>query len=259
MSTISDRAVVSPKAKIGNDCTIYPFVYIEDDVVIGDGCTIYPGANLLNGTRMGSNNTVYQNTVIAAVPQDFNYQGAATTCQIGDGNTFRENVVINRATFTTGSTEIGNQNFFMEGVHISHDCHIGNRNVFGYGAKLGGDCQIASNTLISSGVIANQGIRVGDCSMVQSGCRFSKDVPPYIIAGSHPIKFGGINSFVIEQMGIDEKVKAAIANAYRLVFAGQDAIENIIGQIRQQIKTSPEIDNIVAFLETSQLGLISKI
>ena len=50
MSNISDKAVVSPKAKIGNNVTIYPFVYIEDDVEIGDDCIIYPNVNLMNGT-----------------------------------------------------------------------------------------------------------------------------------------------------------------------------------------------------------------
>ena len=31
-SEISPRAEISPKAKIGNNCKIFPFVYIEDDV-----------------------------------------------------------------------------------------------------------------------------------------------------------------------------------------------------------------------------------
>ena len=35
-SDISPRAEISPKAKIGDNCKIFPFVYIEDDVVIGD-------------------------------------------------------------------------------------------------------------------------------------------------------------------------------------------------------------------------------
>ena len=37
-SEISPKAEVSPKAKIGDGCKIFPFVYIEDDVVIGDNC-----------------------------------------------------------------------------------------------------------------------------------------------------------------------------------------------------------------------------
>lgn len=61
MNDISPRAEVSPKAVIGDNCKIYPFVYIEDDVVIGDNCIIYPYVSILNGTRMGSGNQ-YSNT-----------------------------------------------------------------------------------------------------------------------------------------------------------------------------------------------------
>ena len=41
---ISEKAIVSPKAKIGNNVTIYPFVYIEDDVVVGDDCLSIPSS-----------------------------------------------------------------------------------------------------------------------------------------------------------------------------------------------------------------------
>lgn len=259
MSNISDKAVISPNAKIGKNVTIYPFVYIEDDVVIGDDCIIYPYVSLMNGTRMGKANRIHQNTVISAIPQDFNYSGGKTVCEIGDGNIIRENVVINRATYEDGKTLIGNHNFLMEGVHISHDVHMGNENVLGYGTKIAGDVEIHNYTIFSSSVIANPGVRVGDCSMIQSGCRFSKDVPPYIVAGGHPIKFGGINGLVIDQHGINAKIKSHIANAYRLVFHGQDDITNVCNQIEQQIQSSPEIDNIVNFLKTSKLGLITKL
>lgn len=258
MSNISDKAVISPNAKIGQNVTIYPFVYIEDDVEVGDDCILYPGVNLMNGTRLGRGNKVHQNTVISAIPQDFNYAGGNTLCVIGNDNIIRENVVINRATYESGETRIGDGNFLMEGVHLSHDVHVGNESVMGYGTKIAGDVEIGNHVIFSSGVIANPGVRVGDCAMIQSGCRFSKDVPPYIVAGGHPIKYGGINSLVIEKNGIDEKVKAHIANAYRLVFHGQDDIMNVCVQIEQQIPSSVEIDNIVNFLRTSQLGLITK-
>lgn len=258
MSNISDKAVVSPKAKIGQNVTIYPFVYIEDDVVIGDNCVLYPGVNIMNGTRMGNDNTVYQNTVISAVPQDLNYKGDNTVCEIGNGNVIRENVVINRATYASGKTILGNENFLAEGVHISHDTHIGNGNVFGYGTKVAGDCQIDDYVIFSSGVIANAGVRVGSCAMIKSSTRFSKDVPPYVVTGGHPIKYQGINSFVIDRVDIDEKVKNHIANAYRLVFHGQDALENVCGQIIQQIPRSKEIEYIVKFLRDSQLGIVTK-
>ena len=46
---ISPQAFIAPGAQIGARVTIYPFAYIEDDVVIGDDCTIYPHVSLMNG------------------------------------------------------------------------------------------------------------------------------------------------------------------------------------------------------------------
>ena len=155
MSNISDKAYVDPKAKIGNNVTIYPFAYIEGDVVIGDNCVIYPYVSIMNGTRMGKGNKVYQNTVLGAEPQDFNHKGDNTCLEIGDENIFRENVVINRATFADGKTVIGNRNFFMEGVHVSHDTKVDDYCTFGYGTKVAGDCDIHSGVIFSSGVIVN--------------------------------------------------------------------------------------------------------
>ena len=110
---ISDKAYIAPGAKIGKNVTIYPFAYIEDDVVIGDDCIIFPYVSIMKGTVMGRGNKVYQNTVLGAEPQDFNYKGDETRLVIGDENIFRENVVVNRATFKDGETRIGNRNFFI--------------------------------------------------------------------------------------------------------------------------------------------------
>ena len=198
-SIISPKAEVSPKAKIGDNCKIYPFAYIEDDVVIGDNCTIYPFVSIMNGTRMGNNNKVFQAAVIAALPQDFNYTGEESEVVIGDNNTIRENVVINRGTHKGGKTVLGNSNFLMEGAHISHDTVIGNSCVFGYGTKIAGDCVIGNGVIYSTSVVENAKTRVGDLAMIQAGTTFSKDIPPYIIAGGKPVKYAGPNSIIMEQ------------------------------------------------------------
>ena len=257
-NNISPQAHIDPSARLGDGVTIYPFTYIEGDVVIGDGCTIYPFASVMAGTRMGKNNVVHQGTVLAALPQDFEFRGDKTELVIGDNNIIRENVVINRATFAGGQTVIGNGNFIMEGVHISHDTKIHDNCVLGYGTKIAGDIEIHDYAILSSNVIANPGVRVGRCAMVQSGCRFSKDVPPYIVAHHNPIEYGGVNSTILTNAGVDEKVQHHIAQAYRLVFNGKTSLFDAINQILDQVPGSKEIDNIIQFLRESEDGIISK-
>ena len=258
MSNISDKAFVSPKARIGNNCKIYPFVYIEDDVVIGDNCVLYPFVSVLNGTRMGNDNTVYQGAVLAALPPDFNFRGEESCLVIGNHNVLRENVVINRATHSDGKTVIGDRNFLMEGSHISHDTKVGNDCVFGYGTKIAGDCELLDSVIFSSGVIENPGTRVGQCAMIQAGTSFSKDVPPYIIAGGAKVSYGGVNTTVCRFRGIDEKVIKHIANAYRLVFHGQTSLFDACNQIDAQVPDGPEIRSIVEFLRSTKQGVITK-
>lgn len=258
MSNISDKAYIDPRAKIGANVTIYPFAYIEGDVEIGDGCIIYPNVNIMNGTRLGTNNKVFQNTVLGAVPQDFNYRGDETRLIIGDGNIIRENVVINRATYSDGATVIGNKNFLMEGVHISHDTKVGTMNVFGYGTKIAGDCVIGDRVIFSSGIIANPKTRVGDAAMIQAGTRFSKDIPPFIVATDNPVRYGGVNATILRNYGVDEKTVAHIANAYRLIFHGQTSVFDAVNQVVEQVPDGKEIQNLVAFIRETKLGIIGK-
>ena len=138
----SPLAHVDPSAKIGANVTIHPFAFIDKDVEIGDGCEIMPYASVLNGTRMGRNNRVYQGAIIGADPQDFRWKGETTYCFIGDNNTIRENVIINRGITSAGGTRIGNDNFIMAKCHIGHDSHIKGRCVLGNGVTMAGDCDI---------------------------------------------------------------------------------------------------------------------
>ncbi len=257
-SDISPKAEIDPRAKIGDNCKIFPFVYIEGDVVIGDGCVIFPFVSILNGTRMGKKNKIHQGSVIGALPQDFEFRGEKTECILGDNNIIRENVVINRATHTGGQTVIGDDNFLMEGAHISHDTKVGNRCVFGYGTKIAGDCEIADLVIFSSSVIENPKTRVGMGAMVQAGTTFSKDIPPFIVA-TKKNTFGGVNFTIGRQHGADEKVLKHLANAYRLVFHGQTSLFDAINQIKEQVPDSPQIRTVIEFLESTKAGIISKI
>ncbi|MBR5083992.1 MAG: acyl-ACP--UDP-N-acetylglucosamine O-acyltransferase [Prevotella sp.] len=257
-SDISPRAEIDPRAQIGDNCKIFPFAYIEGDVVIGDNCIIFPFTSILNGSRIGKDNKIHQGAVIAALPQDFEFRGEKSECIIGNNNIIRENVVINRATHHEGKTVIGDNNFLMEGAHVSHDTVVGNHCVFGYGTKIAGNCVIGDGVIFSSSVIENAGTRVGDGSMIQAGTTFSKDVPPYIIAHGNPVIYGGVNTTMLSIKGVSDKVQKHIANAYRLVFHGQTSVFDAVNQIKEQVPDSPEIQNLIEFIENTERGIISK-
>ena len=130
--------------------------------------------------------------------------------------------------------------------------------MFGYGTKIAGDCLIGNGVIFSSSVIENAKTRVGDCAMVQAGTTFSKDVPPYIIAGGKPVGYNGPNTTMMTANGVEDKVQKHVANAYRLVFHGQNSVFDAVLQINEQVPDSPEIRKIVDFINSTKLGIISK-
>ena len=179
---------IHPGAKIGANCTIEPFVYIDDNVVIGDNCHIMAHASILSGTRMGNNNRVFHGAVVGGIPQDLKFVGEDTTLEIGDNNTIRENVTLNRGTASKGKTVIGNNNLFMENCHIGHDSVVGSNCIIGNSTKIAGEVNIDDFAILSACVLVHQFCHLGGHIMVQGGSKVSMDIPPYVIAASRLLK-----------------------------------------------------------------------
>ena len=93
---ISPLAYIHPEAVIGEGCEIGPFCYIDKNVVIGKNNHLMNSVTLLSGARIGDGNRIFPGAVIGAIPQDLKFKGEETTAEVGDNNTIRENVTINR-------------------------------------------------------------------------------------------------------------------------------------------------------------------
>ena len=72
------------------------------------------------------------------------------------------------------------------------------------------------------------------------------------------MEYGGPNTTVMNYAGIDPKVQKHIANAYRLLFHGKTSVFDVIKQIKEQVPDSPEIQNIIKFLENTKRGIMCK-
>jgi UDP-N-acetylglucosamine acyltransferase len=253
---ISPLAYVDPEAVIGENVEIGPFVYIDKNVVIGDNNKIMPHATILYGSRIGNGNTIFPNAVIGAVPQDLKFRGEETTAEIGDNNLIREGVTINRGTAAKGRTKVGSGNLLMEGVHVAHDATIGNGCIIGNATKMAGEIVIDDNAIISAEVLMHQFCRVGGYGMIQGGCRFSKDIPPYIIAGREPISYAGINLIGLRRRGFSNETIENIHNAYRIIYQSGLNTTEALEKIKAELPKCKEIDYIVDFISSSERGII---
>ena len=253
---ISPLAYIHPEAQIGENVEIGPFAYIDKNVVIGDNNIIMPNANILYGARIGNNNRIFPGAVIGAVPQDLKFKGEETTAEVGDNNTIRENVTINRGTAAKGKTVVGSNNLLMEGVHVAHDAIIGNGCIIGNSTKFAGEIIIDDYSIISASVLMHQFCRVGGYGMIQGGSRFSKDIPPFIIAGRDPIAYCGINIVGLRRRGFSNELIENIHNAYRIIYNSGKNTAEALEQVKQEVPMSPEIEYIISFIENSQRGII---
>lgn len=253
---ISPLAYIHPEAQIGDNVEIGPFVFIDKNVIIGNNNVIMPNANIMYGSRIGNNNRIFPGAVIGAVPQDLKFRGEETTAEIGDNNTIRENVTINRGTVAKGKTVVGNNNLLMEGVHVAHDTFVGSNCIIGNSTKMAGEVIIDDNAIVSANVLMHQFCRIGGHVMIQGGCRFSKDIPPYIIAGREPIAYSGINIVGLRRRGFSNEVIEKIHNTYRIIYNSGKNVSDALQQVREEIALTPEIEYILSFIENSERGII---
>ena len=115
---VHPNAFVDPNAELHDGVIVSQGAIIGPDVTIGKGTEIGPNAVISGRTQIGINNKVFPSVFIGLDPQDLKYKGAHTEVIIGDNNTFRECVTINKATNEGEKTIIGNNNLLMAYTHI---------------------------------------------------------------------------------------------------------------------------------------------
>lgn len=255
MNQISPLAFVHPKAKLGDNNIIGPFCYIDRNTVIGDNNVMQNSVTIHAGARLGNNNEIFPGASIATKPQDLKYRGEETLCEVGDNNSIRENVTISRGTASKGTTIVGNNNLLMENMHVAHDCVLGNNIIVGNSTKFAGEVEVDDNAIISAVVLCHQFCKIGGYVMIQGGCRFSQDIPPYVIAGKEPTRYCGLNLVGLRRRGFSNELITLIHDAYRLLYS-KGVLSEGIEEIKRNLQITPEIQYIIDFVSSSKRGII---
>lgn len=253
---ISPLAYVHPEAVIGEGCEIGPFCYIDKNVVIGCNNRVMNSVTILSGARIGNGNVIFPGTVISAIPQDLKFKGEETTAEVGDNNTIRENVTINRGTAAKGKTVVGSNNLLMEGMHVAHDVVVGNGCIIGNTTKLAGEVVVDDFAIISACVLVHQFCHIGSYVMVGGGTRTGQDIPPFVMAAREPVAYCGLNLVGLRRRGFSKELIENIHNAYRLLYQRGKLREECLKEIRENIPISPEIEYILDFVTSSKRGII---
>lgn len=255
MNQISPLAFVHPEAQLGDNNIIGPFCYIDKDTVLGDNNVLQNSVTINVGARIGSNNEIFPGASISTKPQDLKFRGENTTCEVGDNNSIRENVTISRGTASKGKTIVGSNNLLMENMHVAHDCVLGSGLIIGNSTKFAGEVTIDDNAIVSATVLCHQFCHIGGYVMIQGGCRFSLDIPPYVIAGKEPTRYAGLNLVGLRRRGFSNELIQHIHEAYRLLYS-KGVLKEGIQEIKNNLQITPEIQYIIDFVESSKRGII---
>ena len=248
-------AFVHPEAKLGDNNIIGPFCYIDKNTEIGDNNNLTNSVTIHTGARIGNGNEFFAGASISTKPQDLKFRGEETLCIIGDNNSIRENVTISRGTASKGTTIVGNNNLLMENMHVAHDCVLGNNIIVGNSTKFAGEVEVDDNAIISAVVLCHQFCKIGGYVMIQGGCRFSQDIPPYVIAGKEPTRYCGLNLVGLRRRGFSNELITLIHDAYRLLYS-KGVLSEGIEEIKRNLQITPEIQYIIDFVSSSKRGII---
>lgn len=197
---VSQHAVVSPMARLGDNVDVYPHCIIEDDVEIGAGSTIYGGVHLMAGTRIGPgvviypNAVLYENTIVgprsiihaAAVLGAFGFgyrqvegkhvlTGQLGYVELGADVEIGAGTTIDRGTY--GPTRIGDGTKIDDQVMIGHNVVIGRHNLICSQVGVAGSTTTGDYVVIAGQAGLRDHIHVGTGAILSASAGVINDVP----------------------------------------------------------------------------------
>ena len=256
MSRIHPGAVVHRGAQLAEDVEVGPYSIIGEHVEVGAGSWIGPHVVLDGHLRIGRRNRIFQFASIGAPPQDKKYKGEPTRVEIGDDNTIREYVTINRGTTQdTGVTRLGNDNWIMAYVHFAHDVVIGNKTIFANCTQLAGHVIVEDWVIFGATTLVHQYVRIGAHAFTGMGSFVSQDVPPYVLAAGNLAKPFGINSEGLRRRGFSAETIQELKRAYRTLYRSGLSLGAAKEELEAQAARCAEVKPILEFLANSKRGI----
>lgn len=253
---IHPSAFVDSTVELGPDVEIGPCAVVSGGVRLHARVVVHAHANISGNTEIGEDCRIFPFAALGGDPQDLKYRGEPTRLVVGARNTFRENSTANRGTKPGGGlTQIGNDNLFMAGSHVAHDCRVGDHVVFANYAAIAGHVTIADRVVVAGFAGVHQHTRVGRCAMVAGGAMATQDVPPFTIAQGDRARLVGLNVVGLRRSGFTREVMAALKAAYRELFQAGMPLRIAAEQVREVYGDVPEVLELVEFLENSQRGI----
>jgi len=257
VSLVHPTAVIDPQARVAADVIVGPYSIIGAGVEINAGCWIAPHVVIVGDTVIGRDNRVFSFASLGDMPQDKKYKGEPTRLEIGDNNTIREYVTINRGTEQDeGVTRVGSDNWIMAYVHIAHDCRIGDYTVLANNVTLAGHVHIGDRATLGGSTLVHQFCHIGEYAFSAYGARINKDVPPFITVSEGKARPRGLNIEGLKRNDFDEARIRTLKEAYRLLYRAELPLEQAIEQLASLEDTHGDVARLREFTTGRQRSIV---
>lgn len=253
---IDSKAIIDPKAQIGENVSIGPWSVIGPDVQIGDNCTIASHVVIRGPSVIGANNKIYQFSTIGDDTPDLKYKGEPTKLIIGDDNVIREGVTIHRGTVQDkGETIVGNHNLLMAYAHVGHDSIIGDHVIMVNNSSLAGHVTVGDWAILSGYALIHQYVSVGAHSFIGPAAFSYHDVPAFVTAFGSPAEPRTINKEGLKRRGFTSEQISLANKSYKLLYRRGLTLDEAIDAITE-LGDDTVITTLVDSLKASTRGII---
>lgn len=255
---VHPTAIVDAQARIAEGAEIGPYCIVQGEVTIGAGTRLMGHVFVEGPTTMGADNLVFPYTVIGVASPDLKYKGEHAETRIGDRNKIREYVTVHRGTGAGGGlTQVGDDNLLMANAHVAHDCLVGSHCIMANGATLGGHVTVEDWALVGAFSGVHQFCKVGKHSIIGGYSVITRDVMPYSNTTTpRDAKSFGPNKVGLERRGFSSEVIQALHKALRILTRAGLNTTQAIERVRQEVMPCAEVDDLIAFIQSSERGVI---
>jgi len=251
-------AIVDPGAKVHPSCNIGPYCVIGPEVELGERCHLVSHVAIEGPTKIGADNAFFPFCSIGMAPQDLTYAGEPTRLEIGEHNTIREFVTINRGTVKGGGlTRVGNHILVMAYTHIAHDCVIGDHVILANAATLGGHVTVEEWATVGALCPVHHFIRIGAHSFVGGGTTITRDVLPFSkTSAARDVQAYGLNAIGLERRGFSKERIRKIHHAYKVLLASKLNTSQALQKLKSEPDRGEDVEMLIRFIEQSERGVI---
>jgi UDP-N-acetylglucosamine acyltransferase len=256
--TVHPTAIVDARAKVHGSCKIGPYCVVGPEVELGEGCQLVSHVAIEGPTKIGAHNSFFPFSSIGLAPQDLTYAGEPTRLEIGDHNTVREFVTINRGTVKGGGlTRVGNHTLVMAYTHVAHDCRVGDHVILANAATLGGHVVVGDWAQVGALCPVHHFVRIGEYAFIGGGTTITRDVLPFSkTAAARDTHAYGLNAVGLERRGFSKERIAKIHHAYKVLLASKLNTSQALGKLKSEADRGEDVERLIQFIEESERGVI---